>query len=246
MITKSDWETVRQAMIAEDRARLGDPPTVEELERYRRGELSDGEAERIRELLVAYPEIARAMTAPFPESNGHLPAAESAGYWKALQARIAPKPLAPVIPLWKRPVWTAVAAAIALVFAALYLRTASQLRQTSVTLAPRVVDGEQELRPDGRRGPGEEETVLTAAGDSYVLSVALAQPNEYPRFRITLVNADGVALWSATGAPRENGTFVIDVPRAFLPAGRYQLVEHGLAGARATRLATYTVRVPKR
>ena len=60
MITKSDLKAVFDQMTAEERQRLPEPPTVEEMLAYRRGELSADEESRVRELLICYPELLRA------------------------------------------------------------------------------------------------------------------------------------------------------------------------------------------
>ncbi len=68
-LNQSDWQAVRDAMIADDRAILGEPPTVDELLAYERGELPKEDAERVQQLLVAYPELARAYATPFPSGD---------------------------------------------------------------------------------------------------------------------------------------------------------------------------------
>src|SRR5215212_5892851 len=94
MISRSDWKAVHEDMIAEDRRTLGAPPTAEELLAYTRGELAPDEAERIRELLVAYPELAQALTEPFPEEDAKrgdadfLSDEQVAKNWASLQQRI--------------------------------------------------------------------------------------------------------------------------------------------------------------
>ena len=57
MITKNDWDDALDAWVAEERERLGGPPTPEEVVAYLRGELAPNEAARIRTLLVYYPEL---------------------------------------------------------------------------------------------------------------------------------------------------------------------------------------------
>jgi hypothetical protein len=67
MTDKTEWQEANRRLMAEQRQKLGDPPTAEEMLAYSRGEMSAEEEERIRELLVAYPELARMNSAPFPE-----------------------------------------------------------------------------------------------------------------------------------------------------------------------------------
>src|SRR5262245_41609857 len=73
MMKQSDWQAVRDALIADDRAKLGEPPTVEEILAYERGELSREDADRVQQLLIAYPELARAFATPFPSADEDLP-----------------------------------------------------------------------------------------------------------------------------------------------------------------------------
>ena len=56
MIT-NEWDEALDAWIEDERERLGGPPTPEEVVAYTRGELSDADAERVRALLVYYPEL---------------------------------------------------------------------------------------------------------------------------------------------------------------------------------------------
>jgi len=142
MMNRTDWQAVRDAMIADDRAKLGEPPTVDELLAYERGELSDHDAERVRQLLIAYPDLARAYAAPFP-SEGELPDDVVDRQWKAFQR--AGKPEARVLPFWRGV--AALAATVALVFGTMLWRTRAELRQPHLLPPEPTI-----LTPDGRRG----------------------------------------------------------------------------------------------
>jgi hypothetical protein len=223
MIRKSDLLSVTEEMNEEDRLRLGDPPTFEEMLAYQRGELSAADEQRVRELLICYPELARTLTEPFAEETPTL---------------------APVVRF--RHVWTAIAAAIALVFVALYWQAESKARRLDHQLSvPHVMAAEQLLLPDGQRG-SEHATTLTVEGDSYVLVAALIHEARYPNYRLEIVDAASKPLWRQSGLqPRDNDTFAIVVPREFLSPGEYQIVLYGTGGPREIRVASYTVRVPK-
>src|ERR1043165_304475 len=67
MTNKSEWQEANRRVMAEQREKLGEPPTADEMLAYSRGELSESEEERIRDLLVAYPELSRMYAAPFAE-----------------------------------------------------------------------------------------------------------------------------------------------------------------------------------
>jgi hypothetical protein len=56
MIT-NDWDEALDAWVEQERERLGGPPTPKEVVAYTRGELTDTDAERVRALLVYYPEL---------------------------------------------------------------------------------------------------------------------------------------------------------------------------------------------
>jgi anti-sigma factor RsiW len=57
MITKSNWTDALDAWVAEERERLGDPPTPEEIVAFLRGGLPPPEAARVQALLVYNPEL---------------------------------------------------------------------------------------------------------------------------------------------------------------------------------------------
>ncbi|HYO75589.1 MAG TPA: hypothetical protein VE010_03935, partial [Thermoanaerobaculia bacterium] len=65
MTTKAEWQAINRELTAEQRRTL-EPPTAEELHAYFHGELEESEMERVRDLLVAYPDLARMYTEPFP------------------------------------------------------------------------------------------------------------------------------------------------------------------------------------
>lgn len=68
-ITREDWSHLLTQLQQEDRERLGDPPTYEEAEALLAGELPAEEAERVRRLLIAYPDLIRAVVNEFPEGD---------------------------------------------------------------------------------------------------------------------------------------------------------------------------------
>jgi len=248
-------------MNEEDRRRLGEPPTAEELLAYRRGELSVAEEARVRELLVCYPELARALTVPFPVEGAapgdpdFLTDAEFATHWASLQKRVhdedavATRPEeARVLQFWRR-ASTALAAALLLAFGGLLWQAQSRARLAKELGDPRVTSEEQLLLPDGQRGGGDGSLTLAAEGDSFLLIAPLVGGSQFPRYRLEIVDLSTTpprALWSSTALHRRfNDTFAILVPRPFLKPGRYQIVLSGVDGAHEERLATYTLRVPE-
>jgi hypothetical protein len=90
-ITKDDWKAAYALLLAEGRKRLGEPPTVKEVEALFEGRLSDEDADRVRELLSYYPEMARVMTQPWPteeEAAGILTPEELAEDIAKLRQRV--------------------------------------------------------------------------------------------------------------------------------------------------------------
>lgn len=240
MITKSELQAIHGRITSERRDRLGPPPTDEELFAFMRGELPPADEARVRELLIAYPELARAMAEPFPgEDEGELSEIELASHWSALQKRIHGDAVLRRTRAWQ---WTSAALAAALVVAFVGL---VRFRQES--LAPRVASDAQLLLPDGQRGAGDPFPPLTAQGDSFVLMASLINPPAFASYRLEIVEAGASRiLWTSPELQRPaNDTFQIVVPRAFLRPGKYRIVIYGVNGARQERLASYSLRAPE-
>src|SRR5436309_4648463 len=92
MTTKSEFAAANRDLTAETCASVGEPPSAEEVLAYTRGELAPDDEARIRERLIAHPDLVRTLTTPFPEGAepGHpdyLSDHEFARHWKALQKR---------------------------------------------------------------------------------------------------------------------------------------------------------------
>lgn len=237
MITKSELQAVHGQMLAERRRRLGPPPTNEELFAFMRGELSADDEARVRELLIAYPELARAMAEPFPE-EGDLSEIELAVHWKSLQTRIHGDPAQRRVRFWRR-TSAALAAAMILAFGGI-------VWQRQASLAPRVTTAMHLLLPDGQRGPEDAATLITAGGDPFLLVVSMINPRVFEQYRLELITAGTPprTLWSSEPMRRpDNDTFRIVLPGGFLAPGRYQVVVWGVSGQRQERLSTYSLRV---
>jgi hypothetical protein len=262
MISKSDWDDVQQEMIAEDRQRLGDPPNVEEVKAYLRGELSAEEESRVRELLVCYPDLALALTQEFPSQDAKpgdpdfLSEAELDKQWASLENRIhrTGDPVEPrVLRFWHRTAAT-LAATLVLAFGGLLWLAQSRARMAKELAEPRVASEEQLLLPDGQRGGSGGSATLSAEGDFFLLVVPLIVPsNDAGRFahdRLQIVDVSTNpprSLWNSAALPRrDHDTFAVLVPRAFLRPGKYQVVLYGIDGAGEERLASYSLRVPAR
>ena len=254
MTNDSDWQAVQQEMTAEDRRKLGEPPTAEEMLAYTRGELSAETAGRVRAWLVCNPDLARALMQPFPANDAepgdpeYLSQEELAKHWASLQQRIQVPAMTSAFRVLQFPsAWTALAAALALVFAGLYWQAESRARRLDRELhEPRALES-QLLLPDGRRGV-EQATFLTAKGERFVLDLALFNASRFETYRVEMSDsATEPARLPWRSAPiraADEETLSVDVSRAYLKPGKYRIVVYGIDGAREERLDTYTLRVP--
>jgi hypothetical protein len=266
MIRKSDWQEANRELMAENRGRLGEPPTAEKLLAYSRGELSAEEEARVRELLVCDPDLARSFTIAFPTEGAtpgdpdYLTDAEFAKHWEFLQKRAhgakagtQPSAGGRVLQFWQR-TSAALAAALVLAFGGLLWQAQSRARLAKELAEPRVASEEQLLLPDGQRGGGDGSATLSTEGDFYLLVVPLIVPpangGQIARNRLQIVDLSAnppLPLWSSTALQRrDNDTFAILVPRTFLKPGKYQIVLYGADGGREERLTSYSLRVPRR
>jgi hypothetical protein len=244
MTTKSELAAANRDLIADDRASLGEPPTAEEVLAYSRGELAPEDEANVRERLIAYPELMRTLTTPFPEPAApdhpdYLSDHEFARHWKALQKR-RQRPDGG-LQFWRA--FGAIAAVLALVFGALLWRAEMQLKQ------PQAVWEQQDLYADGQRGLGGQPNTLTANGEAYLLVPPLPTDLAVDKLRAEIVDAANPprTVWSSNALPRTpDGSLVIVVPRGFLKPGTYRLVVYGITGERQEPLSSYTLRVPAR
>ena len=236
MISKADWQAVHDTMTADDRRKLGEPPTAEEVIAYSNGELDAADEARVRELLVAYPEMARALAHPFPEDAADaLPAGEVEARWREFERRVAPPRTGHVLEFWRAS--AAIAAALAVLFGGLLWRAQSELKR------PRVAAEEQLLYPGLQRGAADSVTTIAVNGDPVPLVVMLGGADDFRDYRLELVKAN-TTLWRSEVLHRgERDTFQILVPRALLEPGRYDVVLHGVDGTREERVAVYPMRV---
>lgn len=217
MITKSEWQSANRQLMADRREQLGDPPTAEELQDYMDGKLPAEEEERIRELLVCYPDLARSLAEPFPTQPGFFEM-----YLPSIYRTVA-----------------VAAAAVALVFGFMLWRNQQEVTD------PRVSWKAVTLMPDGARGI--EQPIVLEPETDYLLAPAILDQQRFPEYRVELVNVTTQPhriVWSGTRERRDDDTFVVDVQRDFLRRGRYQLLVYGVEGSRRERLASYSIRVP--
>jgi len=241
MTTPSNWQAVHDQLTAEDRARLGEPPTGEEILAYMNGEMSEPEKTRIRALLVAYPELARTLAHPFPglAEGETFSEEELSKHFADFQERLHPK-AARVIPFRAFASVLAAAAAVVLVLGGLLWESRRELAR------PHLASEAQQLLPDGRRGPGGAVERVAGAGQRLELLISVSDQPELPAYRLELVDASEQRVWSSEAVQRtDSETFTVVLPRG-LDAGRYAIVLYGVDGAREQRLTAYPFRVPDR
>lgn len=225
MTTKSEWQEVNRALIAEAREKLGEPPTAEEMERFSKGELSADEANRIRELLIAYPELAR-------------------GYYEPFVLEEEPEPARVVS--FRRYVPTTIAAALALLFATLFATAQMRVRAFERQLNEPIVAERIDLSPvsDARGGEVNPRTV-SPDGDVYRFVMGLSGRMHYPNYRVSIHRRnDDRELWNTTRAQREeDDTFEIIVRKSVLSSGEYEIHITGLDGTESELLNKYAFRI---
>lgn len=245
MTNKNEWQEANRRLTAEQQQKLGDPPTAEEMLAYSRGEMSAEEEDRIRDLLVAYPEVARMYGAPFPEEAEVEVSEEviAAGY-QDLQRRLSG--MSNVESIARRAparnyIPTTIAAALALLFFGLYVQAENRARDNAQNHAPYLLGAPQELESDGNRGPAAP-TVLRKDGDAYLLKTHLINQIRFPHYSIELHDQKGAVWTSHSAEPDEDDAFLIVIPHGFLRAGvTYQLQIFGVDGQTRRSIGSYNV-----
>jgi hypothetical protein len=249
VIGKAEWNIVQEKLNAEERRRLGDPPAVEEMLAYERGDLPPHDEERVRALLVAYPDLARAMAMPSSDDDGQpeLSTEFIDAQWASLQKRLIEPGALPFRARARSTSthgWRAFASAAAI---AATLCGGLLWRAEMKLARPRVASDEQLLLPDGQRGNGEASPVISPQGDSYLLVAPLINQQSFAEYRLELIDAATQRVrWTSPSMPRRsNDTFAVLVPSSFLEPGRYQVVLYGVGDGHDERLASYTLRVSR-
>lgn len=255
MIRKSDWKAIQQELLDAERRPVGEPPAAEELLAYTRGELSPLDEERVRRALICYPELANALTKPFPDDDakpgepGYVSDEEVNNRLADLRRSISESESGNVLRFWRRAA-LAIAAALLLAIGGLLAQGVWNARRLAAELAkPRVAAQEVLLLADGQRGGPTAWPPLPDEGDSVLLVAPIINQPSFPTYRLEILDRTGDeprTLWSSTALRRRsNDTFAILVPRAFLKPGKHQVVLYGIDGTREEQLATYSLTVPE-
>jgi hypothetical protein len=237
---------------------LREHPSHDELHAYAAGALDAAERDRIEDHLALCRDCARTALdlavledeEPEELAEERLPETVLAAEWERLRRAAVPPPpspfrrraaaVSPVLPY-------ALAASLLLAIGLGWrtIRLGEEVRQLS---APRSDVWVADLVPAGSTGPRERGAIEAVHPPSWasriVLILAFAGPTSYPEYGIELATADGRAIWRRQGLrPGPEGTFTLEVPRAWLPPGSYRIRLTGLRGAVEQEVARYELRV---
>jgi len=247
MTSKEAWQKATRELIAEERARAGPPPTFEEVDALSRGELSEDQAEDVRERLSYYPDLLAVLAHPFPaDTEGVLTGeqlAEDLAKIRQQTRRAADAPAPVAFPQrGLSPRTMALAAGIVIAIAV------GSFAVWRSNVEPRAISAKA-LFPDGVRGgmrgggPEQPPAQLSAEID-YDLELFLGTANPRGAIRIELydVSSDPARrLWTRERVqPRANGAFPLQLETANLEPGLYRLV---VARENEERIAEYTLRL---
>lgn len=242
MISKWDWRSVDREVMADERRKV-EPPSNEELLAYSRGELSAEEEARVRERLIAYPELVRALAEPFPREGAepgdpdYLSDEQFEADWAAMQRKMRGRSTegGRIVQFWRAV--SAIAAVVAVILGLGWWRTLPRV------VEPRLVADGEVVLPDGGRGAGTATTVHMR-GDSIVLTLPLMGSRRFADYRIAFERASGGRMWrSGIVHPSEDGNFAIVIHRRFAKRGDYRFVVYGVTGEGEQQVATYSVRI---
>jgi hypothetical protein len=248
MVTKRDWETAYGDVVASGRTRI-EPPTPEEMAAYASGELSEREAERIREALGFYPELAASLSEDDDSDDDEpiLSASQLAEDWQSLQRRMPPRaPHEPPVHLFQKPtpVWQWATAASLALFAlsgALYLRSLTTISRLEAEFRkPRPNVERVVLFENVSRGSSPiPQTIDLGESTKYiVLTLTLVDPAPAQRFRVEIRDLDRSSVaWSGEVFLGSDGTFTLEVPRSFLQSPTYSVAL--FAGGKPQPFASY-------
>lgn len=220
MVDERDWRRAYAAAIAQGRERVP-PPTPEQLVAYAQRQLNEAEAERVRESLAYYPELAALLAEDDIETEVLSDAERIADWDRPEEKRSSARPFARSRSI--RPWQWATAASWLLVLGvgawAYHLRNESAQPRENVE---RVVLLEAETR-----GPGTMTPVTLQASTRYIMLVLTsAREVSGGRFRVEIrsLNATPPRLvWQSTILQSGDGAFLLEVPRSFLTTNTYDV-----------------------
>ncbi|HEX2833106.1 MAG TPA: hypothetical protein VHW00_08830 [Thermoanaerobaculia bacterium] len=240
--------------IAPERQKLGDPPTAEEMHAYFAGTLSEAEAERIQDLLVADPDLARAYSAPMPDAPrpgdpDYVSDEQVAERWQRLEAHLGRNVMVLPAKRWSAFQWipSSVAAALAVVSLLLYQQV--QRLQSQAVNEPVFTTEAQLLHSDFRRSGADRSTPLHASGNLFVLNLQPEGGIDARDYRIQIIRLENDGTERPVGPgydvePDAQGNVGVIIPRQLLPPGEYRIDLIGIDGMKETPISRFFVHTP--
>jgi len=231
---------------------IPEPLTPEEIVAWSRRELPEDEADRMRERLAYYPDLAAALSGDdAPEDEAPILTREQLAHdWEMIEQRLRPTPTPqppppPQAVSWGR--WLAVVPTITtLLFAGLWARSLFTIDNLNDRLhQPKENVERLELYANsGARGGASPTLIVLQPSTEHVL-LTLNPPEETSEdatYRVALRDLDGaqpVEIWSHSVPRAKDGTFSIEVPRTFLASRSYEIDLY--SSARTDPIATYSI-----
>jgi hypothetical protein len=221
MVNRGEWEAAYRDVLERGRERAGDPPTPEELVAWSRGKLPENEAERIRELLAYYPDLAQALAegdAAADDEPPILTREHLATDWELLQERMSPTVRPHVAAAASstmssdRRIWLIAALIPTFLFAGLWV----QSRLTIRTLQQQLVQPRTNL----------ERVVLLenmTRGGSAATPVKLQDSTGYVLLTLTVVNAVKADAFHVPRSFLTSRTYAVDLYADKRQIGTYDL-----------------------
>jgi hypothetical protein len=253
--SQSDLHAAARHLLAEGRKRVGPAPTIEELEAYRQGQLDEGEAERMRELLAHYPDSVELLEAlALPEELGpddpHYLSDDDLAQLELVE------PAGPIekggrtprrsgVPVWSPYVAAAASFLIAVLGYSLFGRNPKLPPPKPSQPA------EMTLLPGGQRGGAPVEPDRPVAGETdkhdILLTLVFEEwPPEISRYRVEIYRSGASGQkppdWSGgdlVASGEKGDRLEIFLPRVFLTEKRYEIRLFGQKGDGEVPLAVY-------
>lgn len=249
-----EWETAYRETIERGRMRVGDPPTPEELIAWSRGELPESEAERVRERLGYYPDLAAALAEDDEAVEDEPPILTREQLqtdWELIQQRMA-SPVRPHVAAamsttqaarWSQ--WTTVVPVLTtLLFAGLFVRSRLTIDALHAEIEKPKENVERvELHSTVPRGPASARPIVLQPSTKHlVLGLNVAEDVRADAFRVAIRDLEAeppAIVWKSAITRGSDGTFTIEIPRTFLTSRTYQI--DLFASTSAEPIATYTI-----
>lgn len=243
-----------RALIEDARSRAPSHPTHDELTDYSLEDLTFEEQEKIKDHLAICPQCVKSLqelrtaTAARPSRRPSVETTEA--LWTSLRETSG---LFAAPSRWQRLVATlttprfayAVVAVLCLAVGVLSFQLAS-LRRTALPDEPLGSVFLSDLVPyeGALREPESEETTRVPPGSDHFLWILnLADTRSYPNYQVEIADPDGRIRWRNRALERGPfGNFTLQIPRSFLPTGRYRITIYGVEQD-LVELATYRVRL---